>query len=1392
MLGLRGVWNTLFVIVVVATCANDARSQVDAWTRLPDAPFQYGFSAGGGLATDGRYIYAADFSGDGDSDFIDVNRNLVDESTERLDQLGIPNGSVRIARFDPLTSHWDSMPPINPAGVPGDAFSAGDFGNPLFVSGGSLYYFQFRGGPVRRALYSYDLSSGVSGAWQTLFDVGAPTQLPDGNASIRGMDVGGEPVIICHFGGGGYILNRVSQLRTTPVVDALTPNWPFEGRHFPRNGSFEYDQQHDRIYHLSGNQLIGWRHNDADYPAQTFLNSVPDGSHPISLYQALIESTDDSLGWDAGSENPSRGTSLWGNSLTIVNDATYLGRGPSGEDTGREVLYLVRGESSADAWPFNEGRGLINNANIARYFPGTGRFQNLPDAPFQIGKGSCAVYLNGRLYVSQGDSLTLPDDPGTTGPLPGEGIRAPGRGFAAFQIKPQFVPFQPNHRLVFDGVGQESDILEFDENWSLVRSFKASLPAGGRLEGPGWLRWGEDGHLYSYGRLYLPQTGWRIGVQEWGGDGSLLSFRPLDPDTTVTGFDVGAEGEVYTIHIGDAVNRLRQWSPDLSTYATFEVTVPGCPGDEELIRVGSKLYIATNHCIAVFDIPTLRQDGVLHTQHDNNRLTASSRGALCVNRQWYSPPFSDAAFVEMYRADGERIGSAVMPQFGWQTTCMGYDDAEHCFVGSTFDENGSQRARIVEFGADNRVVRVDAPPAIRGTPVQLTVVPDPAAYRGPDLAIMSASSAGFAVAGDSVPVVWQVRNNGRSDTAPNRIDALYLSLDQVLGPDDLLVATQPTAGNPLRPLYFQTGALAVAIPSGLTPGPYHLLVVVDLLGENTDPTPDDRVHDAGVLNVVAASAGQTTISPSQDGEVQSTPDGLRVSGVKGQWWPLVGHITSPPIEYQRVTEFDLSTFHGIQFARARLRLYIGGESGHDRVSLECVAYSGNGVVDVSDFDVVGTSAGLFAWEAPFLGANSLPIARFIDLDVTSALSKRTSDFLGVALRLEGLPPTFGSNLFNVATPYYNIGVAAIENGDYGGLLRPQLFLEPVASSPDLTVQSVAAPSQGVEGASIEVDWVVANIGTAAAIGPWVDRVLLSLDDTPSSDDQVLVEVPRTDPLLPDDRYTQHGQAPLPAGAIGSRHILVVTDALNQVVETNHEDNNFRVAPNSIIITPPPRPDLVVDTLTTPDVATFGSPITVSWSVQNDGDASAPGPWTDRVYLSSDAMLSGDDTPVSPPLQRPGAASPLNPTAIYSQSIGVTLPINYTSGSFFILLKTDSDGVVAESSESNNVGVRPIALTATPGPDLHITSVTAPSGGVFGQSITTSWSGVNQGNTPAVGVWGDRAYLSRDTIISSAEMIVCWRLFLHPRPPSTRHSRIPRAALLRSPSTELRRPVRTTS
>jgi len=279
-----------------------------------------------------------------------------------------------------------------------------------------LYYYQFRSGSQIAALYSYDLSTGTSGTWtQEWQKTSEDSPLINSNAGILGVDVNGEPVILHHTGGGDYNFARTDDIDGGGTHTQLTPNWSFTGAHFPRNGDWDYNPTNDRLYHLSGDQLVMWTHDDYAYPGGSFLTSTPNGELPLASQSTLLYSLKNDLGW----ANSGTGTSLWGNSVTAVNGD----------------LYLLRGETSTDGWPFNEGRGLINNRNFAKV-GANGWLETLPDVPFNIGKGSGAVYLNGYLYVTQGDTLTVSDDYGygNVGPLNNEGIRSPGSGFARFAI----------------------------------------------------------------------------------------------------------------------------------------------------------------------------------------------------------------------------------------------------------------------------------------------------------------------------------------------------------------------------------------------------------------------------------------------------------------------------------------------------------------------------------------------------------------------------------------------------------------------------------------------------------------------------------------------------------------------------------------------------------------------------------------------------------------------------------------------------------------------------------------------------------------------------------------------------------------------------------------------
>jgi hypothetical protein len=424
----------LFVLLCLTFTAGPALAQ-DTWESLPDVPFARGVSAGGGLTTDGTYIYAADLSGDGDDDYIDLNDDGSYTTGESLQELGIPNGSVRFARYNPAAGTWDLLPALHPAGIGGDAFSAGDLSGGLFFAGGSLFYYQFRAGPNQCALYRYVLAEGSSGTWSEVWDISEDQALISASAGLVGVDTPTGPVIIHHRGGGDYSFVRSTGLTNGPATHTvLTPSWPFSGAHFPRCGAWAYDPTQGRLYHMSGNQLIRWDPSPVYSPAG-FLDAVPNGTDPLAVSATAIASLSSTLGWNPGGTEANPGASLWGNAIVVVNDPSGSTSGPGGLDTGANVLYLVRGETSVDGWPFNEGRGVVTNGHFARYFPSSGQSQNLPSAPFCVGKGSAACYLDGSIYLLQGETRNSPDLPGNVGPLNQDGIRQPGKGFARFSLR---------------------------------------------------------------------------------------------------------------------------------------------------------------------------------------------------------------------------------------------------------------------------------------------------------------------------------------------------------------------------------------------------------------------------------------------------------------------------------------------------------------------------------------------------------------------------------------------------------------------------------------------------------------------------------------------------------------------------------------------------------------------------------------------------------------------------------------------------------------------------------------------------------------------------------------------------------------------------------------------
>ncbi len=178
----------------------------------------------------------------------------------------------------------------------------------------------------------------------------------------------------------------------------------------------------------------------------------------------------------------------------------------------------------------------------------------------------------------------------------------------------------------------------------------------------------------------------------------------------------------------------------------------------------------------------------------------------------------------------------------------------------------------------------------------------------------------------------------------------------------------------------------------------------------------------------------------------------------------------------------------------------------------------------------------------------------------------------------------------------------------------------------------------------------------------------------------------------------------------------------------------------------PTPDLVVTAATAPASSTWGATVPVSWTVTNQGSATALGDWYDYIYASGDDTFDATDTLVS--YVETGDQTPLAPGASYTISKNITIPASAT-GKSYLLFVTDRDRNQGETDETNNIK----AIATIGSPDLVVSAATAPTDATWGQTIPVSWTVTNQGSATTLGGWYDYIYASGDDTLDATDTLV---------------------------------------
>ncbi len=317
--------------------------------------------------------------------------------------------------------------------------------------------------------------------------------------------------------------------------------------------------------------------------------------------------------------------------------------------------------------------------------------------------------------------------------------------------------------------------------------------------------------------------------------------------------------------------------------------------------------------------------------------------------------------------------------------------------------------------------------------------------------------------------------------------------------------------------------------------------------------------------------------------------------------------------------------------------------------------------------------------------------------------------------------------------YYVLAVADggssnAETNETNNVLATQVRI-----GPDLIV-SITGPSTAAAGGTVTLADTTRNQGSAPA-GSSSTRFYLSTDTQLTAGDTALGA--RAVPGIATGA-TSSGttNVTLPGGlATGTYYLLAQADANSEVPETIESNNTSSVLQLRV------GPDLAIASVTVTGPLASGGSFNVSDTTKNQGSGPSD-PSSTRFYFSLNATLDASDTPLG---SRPVAT--LAAGAQQSGSSSLVLPSGLAGGSYYLLAVADGDGVVAETSESNNVWPAVIKV----GPDLTIASLTVPRLAASGATISVSDQTKNLG--APVGSSTTSFYLTTDFVLDPGDVLL---------------------------------------
>jgi subtilase family serine protease len=300
--------------------------------------------------------------------------------------------------------------------------------------------------------------------------------------------------------------------------------------------------------------------------------------------------------------------------------------------------------------------------------------------------------------------------------------------------------------------------------------------------------------------------------------------------------------------------------------------------------------------------------------------------------------------------------------------------------------------------------------------------------------------------------------------------------------------------------------------------------------------------------------------------------------------------------------------------------------------------------------------------------------------------------------------------------------------------------------PDLVVSDVFVPQTIYIGESVNIAWQVINKGngpTSATV--WMDRVILSTDNVLDDQDIEIASIRNPDFLASGEKYQKELEFELsPDISENTYYIFVHADANDQVEEFDQELNNTLTAPIPVYLQIPSPGQLIVTSFSSPDQASPGDNIQLTWTVFNVGETTIDST-SHMILLSKNKQIDPENDAI---LFWTNAQNYL-PGQPYTLCYNVKMPSLIEMGAYYLIPASD------KTIYMGNPVAAPITVTSLVFPDLVVSSdMVFPEHIETDQLLTISWQVVNvgPGNT-LVSNWLDNIYLSKDQIMNDEDIFL---------------------------------------